>query len=383
MLKNSNSPVKANIRFSNNFDFLRFIGAFLVIFSHSFVLTSGTNNGEPLFNITGILTLGGIGLLIFFVISGFLITQSWDMRNLPSQFIWNRLLRIIPGLVGVSLVTIIVIGPLVTTLPVNAYFKNPMTLNYLTIITIFNINSNPCLPGVFVNNAFPNAVNGSLWILPALFQMYILVMVAGLIGLLKKKKLMILLTSLLILGYMCSKSSYLAFSKPILNGIHYITFTQFLALDSMASLFFVIGILYYVYRDVIKYDFKISILLALVWIISFKTALFDLATFICLPYIILYVAHAKLPILNKTGKYGDFSYGLYIYAFPVQQTIAHFLRGISVVEMFMLTLLIVIPLSFLSLKFIELRALKLKKIDVADVIYKNYKWIVLKLKTEK
>ena len=128
MLKDLNSPGKVNVRFSNNFDFLRFIGAFLVIFSHSFVLTSGFNNGEPLFNLTGILTLGGTGLLIFFVISGFLIAQSWNIHNSPSQFIWNRLIRIVPGLIGVAVVTVFIIGPLVTTFPLSDYFKNPMTL---------------------------------------------------------------------------------------------------------------------------------------------------------------------------------------------------------------------------------------------------------------
>lgn len=380
MLKDPDSG-KVNIRFSNNFDFLRFFGAFLVIFSHSFVLTSGTNNGEPLFNITCILTLGGMGLLIFFVISGFLIAQSWDSNNSSIQFLWNRLLRIIPGLIGVALVTVFVIGPLVTDLSLIDYFKNPMTLNYLSIITIFNINNNLYLPGVFVNNAFPNAVNGSLWILPALFEMYILVMVAGLIGLLKKRKILLILVFILVVGYLHNRISYLMFTEPFLNSIHYITFTQFLALDSMASIFFAIGVVYYFYKDVIKYDFKIVMILALIWIFSFKTALFELISFLCVPYIILYIAHADLPPLNKAGKYGDFSYGLYIYAFPVQQTIAHFFK-VSVAGMFLLTLLIVIPISFLSLK-IELKALKLKKINITVIIYKNYKDIILKLKTGK
>lgn len=380
MSKDLNSQRKTNIRFSNNFDFLRFFGAFLVIFSHSFVLTSGNNYGEPLFYITGILTLGGFGLLIFFLISGFLIAQSWDMHPLPIQFLWNRLLRIVPGLIGVAVVTIFVIGPLVTNYPLIDYFKSPMTLNYISVVTVFNINNNLYLPGVFVSNPFPNAINGSLWILPTLFQLYILMVVVGLIGILKKKKIVIFLTLLLILGYLCNRISYLTFIQPFLKSIHYVTFTQFLALDSSAALFFVIGVVYYFYKDLIKYDLKIAIILAFIWILSFKTILFDIVSFICLPYLILYVAHAKLPPLNMAGKYGDFSYGLYIYAFPIQQTIVHFFKGISVAEMFLLTISIVIPLSFLSLKLIEINALKLKKVDITGLIYKNYENIVLKLK---
>lgn len=206
-------------------------------------------------------------------------------------------------------------------------------------------------------------------------------MVAGLIGLLKKRKILLILVFILVLGYLHNRISYLAFTEPYLNNVHYVTFTQFLALDSMASIFFVIGVVYYFYKDMIKYDFKIVIILALMWIISFKTAVFELTSFLCLPYIILYIAHADLPLLNKAGKYGDFSYGLYIYAFPVQQTIAHFFK-VSVAGMFLLTLLTVIPISFLSLK-IELNALKLKKVNIAVIFYKNYKDVILKLKIGK
>jgi hypothetical protein len=121
------------------------------------------------------------------------------------------------------------------------------------------------LPGVFVNNTFPNVVNGSRWILPTFFKLYILVVLVGLIGLFKKKKIMVLLALILILAYLCNSLSYLAFTKPYLSYIHYNDMSYFLSLHmTSAAIFFIIGVLYYLYKDYIKYDLRIAILLAII-----------------------------------------------------------------------------------------------------------------------
>ncbi|MCE7699519.1 MAG: acyltransferase, partial [Methanobacterium paludis] len=326
-------------------------------FAHCFALITGTNNTEPLMRLTDTMTLGTLGVIIFFVISGFLITQSWCHHPHPLNFLWNRSLRIFPGLFGVTIITIFLIGPLVTTLSTIQYFTNPMTLNYFSLINIFG--ATPYLPGVFENNPFPRTVNGSLWILSSLFEMYLILMGIGFFKILKKRGIVLgwVITSILLFIY---------FSQNV--STHFLTLSY-----CFAPLFFMIGVLYYLYKDKIKYNFKVAILLTIIWVMSFNTPLFILISFINLPYIILYIAHAKIPHLNMAGKYGDFSYGLYIYAFPIQQTIIHFFTKISVIEMFLLTLLIVIPISFLSMKFIEENALKLKRVDITQLIYRIYK----------
>lgn len=369
----SNAQSSTKKRFNNNFGFLRFLGAFLVIFSHSYALTMGSTNLEPLYLLTGnLFSLGALGVAIFFVISGYLITMSWNHHPEALRFLKNRILRIVPGLLGVAIVTMLIIGPLTTVIPISEYFRNPMTLQYLNIVTVFNVDYN--LPGVFVNNIYPNAVNGSLWILPLLFKLYIIILAFGLIGLLFKKRFVLLLTLILIFAYLCNSISYLAFTKPFFDIIHYNDFSHFLMIDvSLAAIFFMIGAVYYFYDDIITYDFKIAIFFVFIWILSFKSMFFTMASMLCLPYIIIYIGKNSSYPLNNVDRYGDFSYGLYIYAFPVQQTIAHFFKGISVLEMFLFSSILTILLSYLSLKLIEDNALKLRKVNFTKIFNRYLK----------
>src|SRR5579862_815986 len=106
----------------NNFDALRLIAATSVIFSHAFLLGEGTQDPEPLMRLTGGQTiLGVVGVFVFFTISGFLVTQSFETTGSPLVFLAKRGLRIFPGLLLCLLVCAFVIGPLVTSLPVSDY----------------------------------------------------------------------------------------------------------------------------------------------------------------------------------------------------------------------------------------------------------------------
>ena len=102
---------------------------------------------------------------MFFAMSGFLIAKSWSDLPRLVPFAVKRALRILPALVVAVSVTVFVIGPLFTTLPLTSYFSDPVTWLYLVrcslLITFFGT-----LPGVFEDNPYPDAVNGSLWTLP-------------------------------------------------------------------------------------------------------------------------------------------------------------------------------------------------------------------------
>ncbi len=354
---------KLKDRFSNNFDFLRILGAFLVLYYHCFPLT-GTPEGYAVW-ILGKFKIVDLGLIIFFVISGYLVTHSWSRSSSVYNYFWNRLLRLLPGLFGVALVTIFIIGPLVTIIPITDYFKNPMTWGYFKIMTMYYYNLT--LPGVFVNNVLPNLVNGSVWMLSLFFNMYIIVAVLGLIGWLYKRKVIILITSLFMVIYL-----NLIYHLPT---IHVRAIEKFLYPNGgVFAITFMIGILLYLYKDKIKYDIKIALVMLAIFILSLNNKFtLILASSIVLPYLILYVAFAKIPFINKVGKFGDYSYGIYIYAFPVQQSVEHFVPGISVAGMFIISTLITVPLSVLSFKLIESRALRLKSINIKDFIEKRLK----------
>ena len=102
----------------NNFDVLRLLAAISVIFSHSFLIAEGTQNNEPLILLTGNQSILGLaGVFVFFAISGFLVTQSFEQNPNPLRFLANRALRIFPGLFLATLMSAFVLAPLASSLP--------------------------------------------------------------------------------------------------------------------------------------------------------------------------------------------------------------------------------------------------------------------------
>src|SRR5438132_14206383 len=106
----------------NNFDALRLVAAASVVFSHSFLVTEGTQDHEWLILLTGNQSILGLaGVFVFFAISGFLVTQSFEQTGDALRFLAKRALRIFPGLFVATLVSAFVLGPLVTDLPLGGY----------------------------------------------------------------------------------------------------------------------------------------------------------------------------------------------------------------------------------------------------------------------
>jgi len=110
----------------NNFDFLRFFAASLVLLVHSYPLT-GRQPEEPIELLTGYENGGSFAVSIFFVISGYLITSSWLSSSSPTSFLIKRALRILPALALAVLLSVFIIGPLVTTESPGDYFASSTT----------------------------------------------------------------------------------------------------------------------------------------------------------------------------------------------------------------------------------------------------------------
>ena len=167
--------------YPNNFDFIRFSLATLVVLSHAYQIVE-KKNLEPF----GIFTnhfvgIGEFSVYIFFIISGFLITKSF-VNNSIKDFIKSRFLRIYPALFFLIIFTIL-IGCLITPISYSEYFSSRLTLDYLLNIFCLKLSFN--LPGLFVSNPI-GIVNGSIWSLPYEIFCYLFL---GVIGLLLRKKI--------------------------------------------------------------------------------------------------------------------------------------------------------------------------------------------------
>ena len=138
---------------NNNIAVIKFIAAIMVITGHmAYILGVSL----PIVLGTGIQI---IGVKIFFLMGGYLITKSWLSDPIPKRYAEKRIMRLVPPLVMYTIIAILFSGIFLSTLSIKEYFTNPQTWRYLKNI-VFCIEYS--LPGVFENNIYPCAVNGSL-----------------------------------------------------------------------------------------------------------------------------------------------------------------------------------------------------------------------------
>ena len=155
----------------NHFNLIRFLAALAVLVTHSFALSSGKSENEPLWTTYG-MTLGSIAVDVFFVTSGFLVCNSLVSRQNLLEFAAARALRILPALWVVLAITVLLVGPSLTTLTLVDFARSHETWRYvIKNATMFGGMAHT-LPGVFEHNAYPRAVNGSLWTMASEVRMY-------------------------------------------------------------------------------------------------------------------------------------------------------------------------------------------------------------------
>lgn len=253
----------------------------------------------------------------------------------------------------VVLFSALILGPILTTSSIKAYFSDISFFKYLKTVFLFKIYYN--LPGVFAHNPYPDAVNGALWSLPVEFCMYILVALFGLFNLFNKKYLYpTIFASCFILFLFVFTGDWVDKNFIWAKGNW---FFQLMAAFFIASSM-------YTYRDKIKLSLPVFFGFLVVYFIGQKTDYRLLIHLLTLPYLVIYFAYAKIPFINKWGTYGDFSYGIYVWAFPVQQTISCLmLDKLNIYSYMAITFAITLLCGILSFKLIEKPALDLKRIQ--------------------
>ncbi|WP_186134203.1 acyltransferase family protein [Burkholderia gladioli] len=298
------APAAAHARALDNFDAIRLIAALVVLYGHAYPLTG--SELPPMFG-NEVATLA---VKVFFAISGYLVIESWRRDPSPSRYLQRRMLRIFPGLAVAVLLSTFVLGPLVSTLPLGDYLRSPLLPRYLQNIVL---RSASLLPGVFHTLPYPDAVNGSLWTLPIEFGMYLVTPLLVLRG--AGQKLRILAGCLAL----CAASLVLLRIERLELPGH-----GRALLDALnVAPYFLIGAAWRIAAPARLFNVQAALFaLPLPMLVPGNGAAYELSLYLVLPYAILSLAQAKPACLGWAGRFGDFSYGVYIYAFPVQQTVA-------------------------------------------------------------
>jgi len=285
--------------------------------------------------------LGLAGVFVFFTISGFLVTQSFEETRQPFRYLAKRCLRIFPGLVLALVLSAFVLAPLVSTLPLAEYLGRAAPYRYVLWNTLLDLRQHE-LPGtMFVDNPVGLEINGSLWTLRYEFEMYLMVLALGVLGLLRLPVLL----GLLALGLGCIGLPAL----DVLGGWGWLLS------------FFAMGMVLYKLRDTRIFDGRVALaaLLGLAATVRFGGFIQMFAIFG--GYLALYLAlNRRLPLV-PAARFGDLSYGLYIYGWPSEQAAIWGLGGHAAWwQVFLLALPLAAALAFLSWHLVERPALRLK-----------------------
>lgn len=337
---------------NNNFDMIRFVAASMVVFSHSFNVATGNGDTEPLGMFShGQIWFGHLAVYIFFIISGFLIAQSYERSRNIIVFFWARFLRIYPGFIA-SLLFAVVVGAFTTTLQIRDYISNQQTVDYLKWNSLFVIQFT--LPGVFGQLPFKDAVNGALWSIPHEVACYVLVACFGMLGLIKRK---------IPIALIAAAFFYLriyADAVPYVHGFRMIQGEAKIFIDLAA--FFFIGTLFYVFSNRIVLDTTCAMFSIFAIFSSLMFGGFRECFAIAGSYLIFYVAFHPSIKFWSFAKRGDLSYGIYVYAFPIQQFMVWHTDGkITPIKDFLYSYPIILVCAFLSWHLLEKQALKFKR----------------------
>lgn len=330
----------------NNFNMIRMAAALCVIFSHSIQIVYGEGSFEFLEETTGY-SLGWYAVAVFFCISGLLIARSYARRTSIRHWLVARGLRLFPALFVVLLLTTLVLGPLVTSLSLEAYLTSLPTWTYLPRNLSLALLQYP-LPGVFESNPFGPPINGSLWSLRYEVVCYAMVLVLGILGVLAKPRAFAIALALLVPIYFAP--AFVPFDPDAAITGYYSQLTRLMFP-------FALGMASFVYREHIVLDWKI---LAGLWLAvgagSF-TPLFIELLVVAICYTTLYLAYVPRGWLLNYNRLGDYSYGTYIYAFPIQQLAVYLLPGQGWQTNVLISIPFTLLMAVLSWKLVEEPAL--------------------------
>lgn len=331
------------------FDHVRLVAAIIVLLHHSRGLQYPDVRDDPLLHYSaGYIDFGRFAVVIFFAISGFLVTPGLLRTANVVYYALHRSLRIFPGLIVNVVLTVLVLGPVLTTHSLASYFRDPQTYLYAKNILTLMVNY---LPGVVASDGNPVSINGALWTLHFEVLCYILLGLFGVLRLLNRRKLVLVFWCAF---YAVSIAITLSPSFAAALGGRFSTFVSLFV-------YFGCGIVLYLFRARIPFSMVLACTLFVVLLGALPLGGGPFVMPICLPYLMMFCGLSALP--GKVPLKHDLSYGVYLIHAPVLLAFSltfpsMHIWWIGAAVVFLVTLV----LAYASWIFVEGPALSKKKV---------------------
>jgi peptidoglycan/LPS O-acetylase OafA/YrhL len=330
---------------NNNLNFIRLVAAIAVAFGHGFILLTGSD--QTILGGMAASNFGFISVAIFFGLSGYLVSQSFIYSSSWFSYFKARFLRIFPGLMFANFITVLILTAFF--LPEGwSFLLTRRPWDYVVQATFFW--GDP-LAGLFVNNHV-TAVNGSLWTLPTEFRYYLLVMILGVFSALRRPKI-ILLVLLILLGSYLIPDNFLSqfLFRTVKAGPGNPAYTAL-------PLAFGIGMLFFQFKKWIPIHVGTLGLAVLGWYF-FPHSVWYLKI-PCAVYSSFVLGFHPRLFLKPLSNMWDLSYGTYVIAFPIQQTMISMKVTDNPWTLFLYTAVFTLTFAAISWKLIEKPALRWK-----------------------
>lgn len=327
-------------RTTGGFDYLRIVLAVAVVYWHGWAVVLAGIDNPPLW-----IQIGARAILpVFFGLSGYLVASSLERTAHLPIFLYMRFLRIFPALVVETILSALLLGPLVTTMSLGDYFKHPVFFDYFN-----NLYGNVryYLPGVFEQQPF-NKVNASIWTVPFELECYVALSGIYLVGLFRNK--WVLLASVIAVGLLFAWQI-----RDVPNAEGLVMPGRVLVMS------FLCGNVIYKFRESLPAGVLIGTVMTLVTMMLMRHTL----TMIPATFTAAYAAASlgstnpwRAPIIFN----GDYSYGVYLYAFPIQQMVFWLFRSSSLTFNFFTSMLLISLWAAFSWHCVEKPTLRLKRV---------------------
>src|SRR5690348_3005279 len=331
----------------------------MVVLSHSVGLCWGNNDREFLFRETnGYESFGSLAVDGFFLISGMLITASWFRCGSLKVFLYRRILRIYP-----AFIVALFFGAGVAFGFSPAFRLQVHGISYawsLVRDTLLLGTSTASHPATFQHNPLAGVVNGSLWTINQEFRCYLLVALLGVFAFLDRRKSVLFAA---VLFWVLYARDILQSHQPWLS-------------DFRLLCFFLIGMVAWLYRDKLVLSTRGAAITAAILLATLRfSPWFSLALPLAGSYLLLWIGTGPAWKGWQWTNRSDLSYGVYLYAFPIQQIVASYPGLRSPVWNLALAIPLTMGCAALSWHLVEKRFLALK-----DVVRRERKHEVEKLR---